>query len=211
MPNMILTKTPMPEQNPQIRARNFDEVTLGYTKEMAMKEAERCLNCKHKPCVAGCPVSVRIPEFIEEVAKGNFEEAYAVITSTNSLPAVCGRVCPQENQCEGKCVRGIKGEPVAIGRLERFVADYMMKNADITPKKPELNGHKVAVVGAGPAGLTCAGDLARLGYEVTVFEAFHVAGGVLMYGIPEFRLPKAIVQKEITVEIGICMINQVFS
>ena len=197
MPNMTLTKTPMPEQEPKIRARNFDEVTLGYTKEMAMKEAERCLNCKHKPCVAGCPVSVRIPEFIEEVAKGNFEAAYAVITSTNSLPAVCGRVCPQENQCEGKCVRGIKGEPVAIGRLERFVADYMMKNHNITISKPELNGHKVAVVGAGPAGLTCAGDLARSGYEVTVFEAFHVAGGVLMYGIPEFRLPKAIVQKEI--------------
>ncbi len=197
MPNMTLTKTPMPEQEPKIRARNFDEVTLGYTKEMAMKEAERCLNCKHKPCVAGCPVSVRIPEFIEEVAKGNFEIAYCIITSTNSLPAVCGRVCPQENQCEGKCVRGIKGEPVAIGRLERFVADYMMKNHNITISKPELNGHKVAVVGAGPAGLTCAGDLARSGYEVTVFEAFHVAGGVLMYGIPEFRLPKAIVQKEI--------------
>lgn len=197
MPDMSLTKTPMPEQNPQIRARNFDEVTLGYTKEMAMKEAGRCLNCKHKPCVAGCPVSVRIPEFIEEVAKGNFEEAYSIITSTNSLPAVCGRVCPQENQCEGKCVRGIKGEPVAIGRLERFVADYMMKNHNITIQKPEANGHKAAVVGAGPAGLTCAGDLARLGYEVTVFEAFHVAGGVLMYGIPEFRLPKAIVQKEI--------------
>lgn len=197
MPNMTLNKTPMPEQEPQIRARNFDEVTLGYKKEMAMQEAERCLNCKNKPCVTGCPVSVRIPEFIQEVAKGNFEEAYSIITSTNSLPAVCGRVCPQENQCEGKCVRGIKGEPVAIGRLERFVADYMMKNHNITISKPELNGHKVAVVGAGPAGLTCAGDLARLGYEVTVFEAFHVAGGVLMYGIPEFRLPKAIVQKEI--------------
>ena len=197
MPNMTPNKTAMPEQDPKIRARNFEEVTLGYTKEMASEEAQRCLNCKHKPCVAGCPVGVRIPEFIQEVIKGDIEKAYEVITSTNSLPAVCGRVCPQEHQCEGKCVRGIKNEPVGIGRLERYVADYMMEKASVKNEKPASNGHKVAVVGAGPAGLTCAGDLARLGYEVTVFEAFHVAGGVLMYGIPEFRLPKHIVQKEI--------------
>ena len=197
MPNMSLTKVVMPEQEPDVRNKNFEEVALGYTKEMAMEEASRCLNCKHKPCVSGCPVGVRIPEFIAEVAKGDFEKAYEVITSTNSLPAICGRVCPQENQCEGKCVRGIKGEPVAIGRLERFVADYMMKKGNSTSAKPESNGHKVAVVGAGPAGLTCAGDLAKLGYQVTIFEAFHTAGGVLMYGIPEFRLPKNIVQKEI--------------
>lgn len=197
MPNMTNIKTPMPEQDPKIRARNYKEVTLGYTKAMAIEEAKRCLNCKHKPCVSGCPVSVRIPEFILEVAEGNFEKAYEIITSTNSLPAVCGRVCPQEIQCEGKCVRAIKGESVAIGRLERFVADYMIENSTSKVTKPESNGHKAAVVGAGPSGLTCAGDLARLGYEVTIFEAFHVAGGVLMYGIPEFRLPKAIVQKEI--------------
>ncbi len=197
MANMTPEKVKMPEQNPKVRARNFDEVTLGYTEEMAIEEATRCLNCKNKPCVSGCPVNVRIPEFISEVAQGNFEKAYEIITSTNSLPAVCGRVCPQERQCEGKCVRGIKGEPVAIGRLERFVADYMIKKGTVSVSKPEPNGHKVAVVGAGPAGLTCAGDLARLGYSVTVFEAFHTAGGVLMYGIPEFRLPKAIVQKEI--------------
>ncbi|HAP79292.1 MAG TPA: glutamate synthase (NADPH), homotetrameric [Ruminococcus sp.] len=187
----------MPEQNPQVRARNFEEVTLGYSAEMAVEEAKRCLNCKSKPCVSGCPVGVRIPEFIGQIANGNFEKAYEIITSTNGLPAVCGRVCPQENQCEGKCVRGIKGEPVGIGRLERFAADYMMTQAKAETVKPEPNGHKVAVIGGGPAGLTCAGDLARLGYQVTVFEAFHVAGGVLMYGIPEFRLPKAIVQKEI--------------
>lgn len=197
MANMALNKVPMPEQDPKVRARNFKEVTLGYTEEMAIEEAKRCLNCKNKPCVTGCPVSVRIPEFIAKVAEGNFEGAYEIITSTNALPAVCGRVCPQENQCEGKCVRGIKGEPVAIGRLERFVADYMMDKA-AAAVKPEPNGHKVAVVGAGPSGLTCAGDLAKLGYQVTIFEAFHTAGGVLMYGIPEFRLPKAIVQKEIT-------------
>lgn len=191
-----MTKTPMPEQEPKVRARNFNEVAEGYTKSMAMEEAARCLNCKNKPCVSGCPVGVKIPDFIAEVAAGNFEKAYEIITSTNGLPAVCGRVCPQEHQCEGNCVRGIKGEPVGIGRLERFVADYML-NKSGNVKKPEPNGHKVAVVGAGPAGLTCAGDLARLGYEVTIFEAFHVAGGVLMYGIPEFRLPKAIVQKEI--------------
>lgn len=197
MPDMNPKKTPMPEQDPKVRARNFDEVTLGYTEEMAISEAARCLNCKTKPCVNGCPVSVRIPEFISAISEKDFEKAYEIITSTNSLPAVCGRVCPQENQCEGKCVRGIKGEPVGIGRLERFVADYMMKNSDKKHSVQKSNGHKVAVIGAGPAGLTCAGDLARLGYEVTVFEAFHVPGGVLMYGIPEFRLPKKIVQKEI--------------
>lgn len=195
--NMSLKKVAMLEQNPQVRARNFEEVTLGYSAEMAVEEAKRCLNCKNKPCVSGCPVGVRIPEFIGQIANGNFEKAYEIITSTNGLPAVCGRVCPQENQCEGKCVRGIKGEPVGIGRLERFAADYMMTQAKAETVKPEPNGHKVAVIGGGPAGLTCAGDLARLGYQVTVFEAFHVAGGVLMYGIPEFRLPKAIVQKEI--------------
>ena len=194
---MSLTKVPMPEQEPQIRARNFKEVTLGYTKEMAMEEAQRCLNCKNKPCVSGCPVGVRIPEFVAEIAQGNFENAYDIIKTTNGLPAVCGRVCPQENQCEGKCVRGIKGEPVGIGRLERFAADYMLSQTPKSVDIPKSNGHKVAVVGAGPSGLTCAGDLARLGYKVTVFEAFHTAGGVLMYGIPEFRLPKAIVQKEV--------------
>lgn len=196
MANMSMTKTPIGEQKPEIRARNFKEVSLGYTKEQAMEEATRCLNCKNKPCVSGCPVSVRIPEFIEKVAAGEFEEAYKIIKSTNSLPAVSGRVCPQENQCEGKCVRGIKGEPVAIGRLERFCADYMM-DKEVETEKPASNGHKVAIVGAGPSSLTCAGDLAKLGYDVTIYEAFHTAGGVLMYGIPEFRLPKAIVQKEI--------------
>lgn len=197
MPNMSLEKIKMPEQEPNIRNANFEEVSMGYTEEMAMEEASRCLNCKHKPCVSGCPVNVRIPEFIAEVAKGDFMKAYEVITSTNALPAVCGRVCPQESQCESKCVRGVKGEPVAIGRLERFVADWYMKNCDEMPKKPESNGKKVAVVGSGPSGLACAGDLAKLGYEVSIFEAFHTAGGVLVYGIPEFRLPKAIVQKEI--------------
>lgn len=187
----------MPEQKPEVRARNFQEVTLGYSKAMAMEEASRCLNCKNKPCVSGCPVGVRIPEFIACVAAGDFDKAYDIITSTNGLPAVCGRVCPQEHQCEGKCVRGIKGEPVGIGRLERFVADYKMEQGNTKVEVPASNGHKVAVVGAGPSGLTCAGDLARLGYQVTVFEAFHVVGGVLMYGIPEFRLPKVIVQKEI--------------
>lgn len=198
MANMALEKVKMPEQDPKERARNFKEVTLGYTKEMAMEEASRCLNCKNKPCVAGCPVGVKIPEFISEIAEGNIEKAYEIITSTNSLPAVCGRVCPQENQCEGKCVRGIKGEPVGIGRLERFAADCMMKEEQAETELPVSNNHKVAVVGAGPSGLTCAGDLAKLGYKVTIFEAFHTSGGVLMYGIPEFRLPKEIVQKEIS-------------
>lgn len=197
MPNMSLTKVPMPEQDPNIRNKNFLEVAMGYTEEMAMEEASRCLNCKNKPCVSGCPVNVRIPEFVAKVAEGKFEEAYEIITSTNSLPAISGRVCPQENQCEGKCVRGIKGESVSIGRLERFCADYHMKHSDAKAVKPQSNGKKVAVVGAGPSGLTCAGDLAKKGYEVTVFEAFHTAGGVLVYGIPEFRLPKAIVKKEV--------------
>ncbi len=197
MPNMSLTKVPMPEQDPNVRNKNFLEVAMGYTEEMAMEEASRCLNCKNKPCVSGCPVNVRIPEFVAKVAEGKFEEAYEIITSTNSLPAISGRVCPQENQCEGKCVRGIKGESVSIGRLERFCADYHMKNSDAKAVKPQSNGKKVAVVGAGPSGLTCAGDLAKKGYEVTVFEAFHTAGGVLVYGIPEFRLPKAIVKKEV--------------
>lgn len=198
-PNMQPEKTPVTEQDPKVRARNFKEVCLGYTEEEAMNEAARCLNCKNSPCVGGCPVSVRIPEFIAKVKEGDFIGAYKLIRDTNSLPAVSGRVCPQENQCEGKCVRGIKGEPVAIGRLERFCADYAMKHPELLDKteKPESNGHKVAIIGAGPASLTCAGDLAKLGYEVTVFEAFHTAGGVLMYGIPEFRLPKEIVQKEI--------------
>ncbi len=197
MANMQLNKTPVKEQAPSVRARNFQEVTFAYTEQEAINEATRCLNCKNKPCVSGCPVNVRIPEFIAEVANGNFEKAYEIIKTTNALPAVCGRVCPQENQCEGKCVRGIKGEPVAIGRLERFCADYVMnKNIEIV-NNVEKNGIKCAIVGAGPAGLTCAGDLAKLGYDVTVFEAFHTAGGVLMYGIPEFRLPKSVVQKEI--------------
>ena len=197
MPNMTMTKTPMPEQDPQVRSHNFEEVALGYTQEMAVSEAQRCLNCKNKPCVGGCPVLVPIPEFIAHVAKGEFEEAYQVLSRATSLPAVCGRVCPQETQCESKCVRGIKGEPVGIGRLERFVADWHMKNSKEVPAKPEQNGHRVAVIGAGPASLTCAGDLANMGYQVTVYEALHTAGGVLMYGIPQFRLPKEIVQKEI--------------
>ena len=197
MPNMRLTKNPMPSQDPNIRNKNFDEVTLGYTEEMALDEAQRCLHCKNKPCVTGCPVNIHIPEFIEKVAAGDFEAAYQVIQRSSSLPAVCGRVCPQETQCEGKCVRGIKGEPVAIGRLERFVADWHNAHATAQTLLPPQNGHKVAVIGSGPAGLTCAGDLAKLGYDVTIFEALHLAGGVLVYGIPEFRLPKAIVQKEV--------------
>ena len=197
MPNMSLQKNPMPTQDPAQRSRNFDEVALGYTAQQAMDEASRCLNCKHKPCVGGCPVKVYIPAFIQKVAEGDFEAAYQIISESSSLPAVCGRVCPQESQCESKCVRGLKGEPVAIGRLERFVADWHNQHSAETVKKPEPNGHKVAVVGSGPSGLTCAGDLARKGYDVTVFEALHLAGGVLVYGIPEFRLPKAIVQKEV--------------
>ena len=197
MANMSLKKNPMPSQEPDVRNKNFLEVALGYTEEMALDEAQRCLNCKHKPCVNGCPVHIDIPGFIQEVAKGNFEEAYNVISQSSSLPAVCGRVCPQESQCEKNCVRGIKGEAVGIGRLERFVADRHNSNENVVVEKPASNGHKVAVIGSGPSGLTCAGDLAKKGYEVTVFEALHLAGGVLVYGIPEFRLPKAIVQKEI--------------
>lgn len=196
--NMNPKKAPMPEQPPEERRKNFSEVALGYSEETAMEEARRCLQCKHKPCVKGCPVEVKIPDFLAAVVEGNFAHAYEIITETNSLPAVCGRVCPQESQCEKVCVRGIKGEPVAIGRLERFVADWYRENVELDPVPPKSNGHKVAVVGAGPAGLACAGDLAKEGYQVTLFESFHVPGGVLMYGIPEFRLPKAIVQKEIT-------------
>ena len=197
MPNMRMDRNPMPVQEPDIRRSNFDEVALGYTPEQAIDEAQRCLNCKHKPCISGCPVKVHIPEFIEKVAKGDFEAAYQIISQSSSLPAVCGRVCPQESQCEKMCVRGVKGESVAIGRLERFVADYHNAHSSVAALPIQKNGHKVAVVGSGPSGLTCAGDLARKGYDVTVFEALHVAGGVLVYGIPEFRLPKAIVQREI--------------
>ena len=197
MPNMSLIKVTMPEQKADVRNKNFDEVALGYTKEMAMEEATRCLNCKHQPCKQGCPVGVPIPEFIQEVAAGNFEEAYKIITSENALPAICGRVCPQENQCEGKCVRAIKGEAVGIGRLERFVADYHMAHGKASELKVESNGIKVAIIGSGPAGITCAGELAKKGYQVTVFEALHKTGGVLSYGIPEFRLPKDLVQKEV--------------
>ena len=196
MANMSLKKNPMPSQDPNVRNKNFLEVATGYTEEMAIDEAQRCLVCKNPRCMNGCPVHIHIPEFVSLVAQGKFEEAYQVISKDSSLPAVCGRVCPQESQCEGLCVRGIKGEPVAIGRLERFVADWHNAHWQ-APVKPESNGHKVAVVGSGPAGLTCAGDLAKLGYEVTIFEALHLAGGVLVYGIPEFRLPKSIVQKEI--------------
>ena len=198
MANMTLVKTPMPEQDPKVRARNFKEVALGYTAEMAMEEAGRCLKCKNPKCVEGCPVNVRIPEFIAKVQEGDFKAAYEIITSTNALPALSGRVCPQESQCEARCVRGIKGEPVAIGRLERFVADWYRENVNAMPEKTPSNGKKVAVVGSGPAGMTAASDLAKRGYEVTMFEALHTAGGVLVYGIPEFRLPKAIVANEIT-------------
>lgn len=195
--NMRPTKNPMPSQDPNVRNKNFEEVALGYTEEMAIDEAKRCLNCKNRPCVNGCPVNIAIPDFITKVAEGDFAAAYDVIHKSSSLPAVCGRVCPQETQCEGKCTRGIKGEPVAIGRLERFVADWHNAHSTAVPVLPPKNGHKVAVIGSGPSGLTCAGDLAKLGYEVTVYEALHLAGGVLVYGIPEFRLPKSIVQKEI--------------
>ncbi|MBP0970221.1 MAG: NADPH-dependent glutamate synthase [Oscillospiraceae bacterium] len=197
MPNMSLTKNPMPSQDPKIRARNFDEVAIGYSEEIALDEAQRCLHCKNMPCVEGCPVNVHIPEFIDKIKEGDFEGAYQIIRETSSLPAVCGRVCPQETQCESKCTRGIKGEPVGIGRLERFVADWHRDHTEQKPEPVPSNGHKVAVVGSGPSGLTCAGDLVKLGYKVTVFEALHTAGGVLVYGIPEFRLPKKIVQQEV--------------
>lgn len=194
----VLNRVPVREQEPQVRAANFEEVCLGYNEEEAKAEAARCLNCKNAQCMKGCPVSINIPAFIAQVKEGNFEEAYHIISQSSALPAVCGRVCPQESQCEGKCIRGIKGEPVAIGKLERFVADWARENG-IKPKKAEkLNGHKVAVIGSGPAGLTCAGDLAKLGYDVTIFEALHEAGGVLIYGIPEFRLPK---QKVVAAEV----------
>ena len=198
MANMSLTKVAMPEQDPQVRARNFKEVALGYTAEQAIEEANRCLGCKNPKCVEGCPVNVRIPEFIKKVQEGDFKAAYEIITSTTALPALSGRVCPQESQCEAQCVRGIKGEPVAIGRLERFCADWYRENVNAMPEKVASNGMKVAVVGSGPAGLTAASDLAKLGYEVTMFEALHTAGGVLVYGSPEFRLPKAIVANEVT-------------
>ncbi len=197
MANMSPKKNEMPVQSPDVRNKNFSEVALGYTEEQAIDEANRCLGCKNMPCVSGCPVKIHIPEFIAKVAEGDFEGAYAVIYKSSSLPAVCGRVCPQETQCESKCVRGIKGEPVAIGRLERFVADWYMKNGTAETAEVKSNGKKVAVVGSGPSGLTCAGDLAKRGYDVTVFEALHIPGGVLVYGIPEFRLPKDIVRREI--------------
>ena len=197
MPNMSMTKVPIPEQDPKVRARNFEEVALGYTAEMAQEEATRCLNCKHRPCIKGCPVNVQIPDFIAAIVAGDFQQANDIIKTTSALPAVCGRVCPQETQCEELCVRGIKGEPVAIGRLERFAADWARENGKPEEYNIEPNGHKVAIVGSGPSGLTCAGDLAKLGYDVTIFEAFHAPGGVLLYGIPQFRLPKEIVAKEV--------------
>lgn len=197
MPNMSLKKNEMPVQEPDIRSKNFQEVALGYTEEQALDEAERCLNCKNMPCKSGCPVAIDIPEFISKVKEKDYEGAYQIIAKSSSLPAVCGRVCPQETQCESKCVRGIKGEPVGIGRLERFVADWHNAHNTQSASVPAKNGHKCAVIGAGPSGLTCAGDLAKMGYDVTVFEALHLAGGVLVYGIPEFRLPKSIVQNEV--------------
>ncbi len=197
MPNMSSQKNPMPTQAPEVRSKNFDEVALGYTLEQALDEANRCLNCKNKPCVGGCPVAIDIPAFIEKIRQQDLDGAYEILTRSSSLPAVCGRVCPQETQCESKCVRGLKGEPVAIGRLERFVADYHMQQENTLVKRPNANGKKVAVIGAGPSGLTCAGDLAKKGYAVTVFEALHTAGGVLVYGIPQFRLPKEIVAAEV--------------
>ena len=197
MPNMDPKKCPMPVQDPEVRNKNFSEVALGYTPEMAVNEAKRCLHCKNKPCVSGCPVGIDIPGFIAKVAEEDFEGAYEVLSASSALPAVCGRVCPQENQCEGKCVRGIKTESVGIGRLERFVADWHREHFHGEPKMPVSNGHKVAVIGSGPSGLTAAGDLAKMGYKVTVYEALHTPGGVLVYGIPEFRLPKEIVRQEI--------------
>ncbi len=197
MPNMDPKKCPMPVQDPEVRNKNFSEVALGYTPEMAVNEARRCLHCKNKPCVSGCPVGIDIPGFIAKVAEEDFEGAYEVLSASSALPAVCGRVCPQENQCEGKCVRGIKTESVGIGRLERFVADWHREHFQGEPKMPVSNGHKVAVIGSGPSGLTAAGDLAKMGYKVTVYEALHTPGGVLVYGIPEFRLPKEIVRQEI--------------
>ena len=197
MPNMDPKKCPMPVQDPDVRNKNFDEVALGYTYEMAVEEAKRCLNCKHKPCQNGCPVGIDIPAFIGKVAEEDMEGAFEILSASSALPAVCGRVCPQETQCEGKCVRGIKHEPVGIGRLERFVADWHREHSNEKPKMPEQNGIKVAVIGSGPSGLTAAGDLAKMGYKVTVYEALHTAGGVLVYGIPEFRLPKEIVRQEI--------------
>lgn len=196
-PNMNPKKNPMPTQDPLVRAENFEEVALGYSYDVAVNEAERCLNCKNPPCVKGCPVNIRIPDFIARIREGDLDGAYDIISHTSSLPAVCGRVCPQETQCEEQCVRGIKGQPVGIGRLERFVADYHNNKAEGKIEHAAFNGHKVAVVGSGPSGLSCAGDLAKLGYKVTIFEALHIAGGVLVYGIPEFRLPKKIVQKEV--------------
>ena len=197
MPNMSLQKHPMPEQDPVVRAGNFKEVALGYTREIAMEEAERCLHCKNSPCVEGCPVNVPIPQFIEKIKEGDMTGAYQIIRSQNALPAICGRVCPQESQCESKCVRGIKGEPVGIGRLERFAADTAMAEGAAGTEKPAAKPHRAAVIGSGPAGLTCAGELAKAGWDVTIYEALHTAGGVLMYGIPEFRLPKALVAREI--------------
>ena len=197
MPNMTLKRNPMPAQDAHVRAHNFDEVALGYDEATAIDEANRCLNCKTRPCVEGCPVKIRIPEFIDKIKGGDFEGAYQIIATTSSLPAVCGRVCPQETQCESRCIRSIKGESVGIGRLERFVADWHNTFATEPPACPARNGHRVAIVGSGPSGLTCAGDLAKAGYDVTVYEALHTAGGVLVYGIPEFRLPKAIVAKEV--------------
>ena len=197
MANMSLKRNEMPTQEASVRAHNFDEVALGYSEDVAIAEANRCLNCKNMPCVDGCPVKIRIPEFINKIKEGDFEAAYQIISKSSSLPAVCGRVCPQETQCESKCVRGIKGESVGIGRLERFIADWHNTFCTDEPIRPESNGHKVAIVGSGPSGLTCAGDLAKKGYEVTVYEALHTAGGVLVYGIPEFRLPKKIVAKEV--------------
>ena len=198
MANMQMNKTPMPEQDPQVRSGNFLEVALGYTLEQAQNEAKRCLNCKNKPCVSGCPVGIPIPEFVSKVAEGDLEGAYELLSNANALPAISGRVCPQETQCEGKCIRGIKGEPVSIGRIERFVADWADAHGIANVATAPKNGHKVAVIGSGPAGLTCAGELARMGYDVSVFEAFHTPGGVLSYGIPEFRLPKAIVNREVS-------------